>query len=368
MLASVEWGEFKLEELFQITGTKSLDSNAVVFEKVGINFIGRTFENNGIQGKIAPRDFSPNEPNTITATVIGNYKYVHYQKEPYYCSQNINKLKPKKIIEKWNDKIANFLIVNIQKFVSQYNGQQGGYKLFDIKSHKILLPIKNNKIDFDFMENFIAELEAQRIAELEAYLRITGLEDYTLTDEEQKAIECFENIKWKEFNLSNLFGPTSRGKRLKKSDRIPGKLPFITAGEANEGLSSWISNDVYKFSENTITIDMFGSAKYRNYSYGADDHVSVVHTENMSKNTAVFTTTSIHKASYNGQFHYGRNFYPKDADALNIMLPVNNINVDYKYMETFITAIHKLVIKDVVLYTNSKVQATKIVVDNYTEA
>lgn len=36
-------------------------------------------------------------------------------------------------------------------------------------------------------------------------------------------------------------------------------------------------------------------------------------------------------------------------------------------METFITAIHKLLIKDAVLYTNSKVQATKSVVDNYTE-
>jgi hypothetical protein len=40
---------------------------------------------------------------TITATVIGNYKYVKYQTEPYYCSQNINKLTPKSIIKKWNE-------------------------------------------------------------------------------------------------------------------------------------------------------------------------------------------------------------------------------------------------------------------------
>ena len=38
--------------------------------------MGRTFENNGIQGKIEKQKFEPNNSNTITATVIGNYKYV----------------------------------------------------------------------------------------------------------------------------------------------------------------------------------------------------------------------------------------------------------------------------------------------------
>ena len=28
---------------------------------------------------------------------------------------------------------------------------------------------------------------------------------------------------------------------------------------------------------------MFGSAKYRNYEYGADDHVAIVHTEQLPK-------------------------------------------------------------------------------------
>ena len=67
--------------MFEIEGTKSLDSNAIDFVSDGINFIGRTFENNGIQGKILKRDFEPNKPFTITATVIGNYKYVKYQKK-----------------------------------------------------------------------------------------------------------------------------------------------------------------------------------------------------------------------------------------------------------------------------------------------
>lgn len=35
---------------------------------------------------------------------------------------------------------------------------------------------------------------------------------------------------------------------------------------------------------------MFGSAKYRNYRYGADDHVAVVHTEPTRVNIKKKTT------------------------------------------------------------------------------
>ncbi|MCW1834590.1 restriction endonuclease subunit S [Pantoea ananatis] len=130
-----------------------------------------------------------------------------------------------------------------------------------------------------------------------------------------------DNVEWGDFNLEKLFGNATRGKRLKSSDRIEGPLPFVTAGEANEGVSSFIANDVTVFQENTTTIDMFGSAKYRSYKYGADDHVAVVHTENLSRPAAIFVTAAIHKSSYTGAFDYGRNFYAKDADQLNISLP-----------------------------------------------
>ena len=227
---------------------------------------------------------------------------------------------------------------------------------------KIQLPIKNNKIDFDFMESFIAELEAQRIAELEAYLLATGLKDYTLTDEEQKVLADFENLKWQSFNLEKLFGKSTRGRRLKSEDRIPGTLPFVTAGEAEEGVSAFIGNDVIVFSDNTTTIDMFGSAKYRNYKYGGDDHVAIVHTENLQKFAAIFVTAAIHKSSHTGKFDYGRNFYAKDADELSILLPVKDRKPDYATMETIISAIHKLVIKNVVLYADKRIETTKKVV------
>ena len=42
--------------------------------------------------------------------------------------------------------------------------------------------------DFEYMEKYIAELEGQRIAELEGYLVATGLNDYELTDEDKQTL------------------------------------------------------------------------------------------------------------------------------------------------------------------------------------
>ncbi|MFT4245913.1 MAG: restriction endonuclease subunit S [Micrococcaceae bacterium] len=169
-------------------------------------------------------------------------------------------------------------------------------------------------------------------------------------------------MTWASFNLENLFGKSTRGKRLKKADRVEGNLPFVTAGETDEGISGFISNEVTVFAENTFTIDMFGSAKYRNYKYGADDHIAVVHTENIDKYASIFVTASAHKAAHNGKFDYSRNFYAKDADELNILLPAKDGKPDYDFMQTLCSAVQKLVIKDVVIYADTKIATTKQIV------
>lgn len=126
---------------------------------------------------------------------------------------------------------------------------------------------------------------------------------------------------------------------MKSDDRIAGDLPFVTAGETNEGISDFISNATITFPTNTTTIDMFGSAKYRNYQYGGDDHIAVVHTENLPKFASIFITSAIHKAAHTGKFDYGRNFYAKDADELNIQLPIKNGQPDYAFMDNFIATL-----------------------------
>ena len=365
-------------ELFEVlTSKKRFDANKVQVFQDGKNpYVVRTSSNNGQRGFIVEDESYLNEGNTIsfgqdTATMF-------YQEKPYFTGDKIKVLKAKN--KKFNKNIAQFFISTMAKAFSTFSWGSSSFNVNIIENQKLTLPTQNGKIDFAFMENFIAELEAERIAELEAYLRVTGLSDYILTEEERAVLEAFrsgkiswggvklldkqqvKDIEWRVFNLEKLFGKSTRGRRLRSQDRISGNLPFVTAGEANEGISDFIGNDVIVFSENTTTIDMFGSAKYRNYKYGGDDHIAVVHTENLPKYAAIYVTTAIHKVSYAGQFSYSRNFYAKDADNLNISLPSLQGKPMYDYMEVFIRAVQKLVIKDVVQYAERKVAATRAVV------
>ncbi len=307
--------------------------------------------NNGQKGFINENPKFLNEGNTIsfgqdTATMF-------YQEKPYFTGDKIKILKPKE--KRFGKNNAQFFIAAMMKSFSSFSWGSSSYSVDIIKSQKVRLPVSiDNKIDFDFIESIITEIECVRINQLEAYLIKNELNDYHLTTKEKQTLVNFENLSWSTFNLENLFGKSTRGKRLKSYDRIEGTLPFITAGETDEGVSDFIGNIVNVFLANTTTIDMFGSAKYRNFKYGGDDHIAVVHTDRLPKYASVFVTSAIHKSSYNGQFNYGRNFYAKDADALNISLPVKDNKPDFETMETIISAIHKIVIKDVVLYIEEK--------------
>lgn len=77
------------------------------------------------------------------------------------------------------------------------------------------------------MESFIAELEAERVAELSAYLKVSGYDNYELSADEVDALRKFETLEWNSFNLKDLFGQSTRGKRLKSADRISGDLPLL---------------------------------------------------------------------------------------------------------------------------------------------
>ena len=336
----------KNDDIISINGSVPLVSNASV--------------DNGVMGFSELQALNRGNSISCSDTTLGA-ETMFYQKDDYIGYQHIQSLIPK--FEPFNKAIASFVISSARVSTSNNSYDYGNkFNRESMRKTMIFLPTKDNAIDFAFMESFIAELEAERLAELAAYLKISGLDNYELSEEEEKAIADYNSYVWKSFNLKALYGKSTRGKRLKSEDRIPGTLPFVTAGEAEEGVSAFIGNEVEVFEKNTTTIDMFGSAKYRNYQYGGDDHVAIVHTENVPMKAAIFVTSACHKAAHTGKFDYGHNFYAKDADALDIMLPAKNGQPDYQAMELLISAIQKLVIKDVVRYADRKIAATKQVV------
>ena len=372
-LRAVKWGEFKLGTLFEKIKvnslkykTKDLPNHKTL--EYSLPALTAGIENQGLN------NYVPNTGATILKNVISisangaNTGATFYQKREFTVLQDAYAIKWSFDKTTLSDNHYLFLTSCISKTIYgnyEWTNKAGWER---IKTEIIMLPIKtNDSIDFDFMDSFIAELEAEhvaeqeaeRIAELSAYLAASGLDNYELSDDEENALKSYQSLKWDTYNLEKLFGKSTRGKRLKGDDRIAGTLPFVTAGEVSEGISAYISNDVEVFGKNTTTIDMFGSAKYRNYRYGADDHVAVVHTEAVPMKASIFLTAAIHKAAHTGKFDYGHNFYAKDADALDIMLPTKDGRPDYDSMEALISAVQKQVIKDVVLYADQRIAATK---------
>lgn len=377
MLNGVQWGEYRLGDLFDIVGTKSLDSNAIAFKEKGINFVGRTGSNNGIQGKIDIQNFQPNEADTITATVIGNYKYVRLQKEQYYCSQNINKLTHKKeLISKWNDKIAYFFISYIQRFVSLYDSQQGGYTLDDIRNFKIRLPINNNQIDFNFMENFIAQLEATHLTEMEfnnkkeldAYLTAACLKDYELTDNERDAVEAFENnqVNLQEVRLEDLFEIKNTSSFNKDKLKKGVEYDYITRTSQNQGIldtTAFVNEENINpsgvWSLGLLQMDFF----YRKRPWYAGQFVRAIYPKiDLDEKSVKYFSTIFNQEKRNLLSGLVRDvdqkFYNTRSD-----LPVSNNEIDFQWIENFMSAIQKLVIKDLVDYNALKLKTTKNIID-----
>lgn len=357
-LKGVEWGEYKIIDVLNWQPQKEIDPLKLeqltdVTENI-YPFYGQSTTNNGI---ISYEKLTKNVLNNVegkpTILIHSNNQNIVYLETPFYLKDGHGATSVLQS-DKLNKINQMFIISAIEKVIKNKFAYNNKATKIELKKTIIKLPTKNGEPDYKFMEQFIKEMEDKYVVKLYDYLNINGLDNYELTKNEKQSINNFENLEWKVYNIKKLFGKATRGKRLKSADRISGTLPFVTAGEADEGISDFIGNNVQIFSKNTTTIDMFGSAKYRNYEYGGDDHVAIVHTEDLPMNAAIFVTSAIHKSSHNGQFDYGRNFYAKDADELYISLPTKDGKPDFDVMSTIVSAIHKLVIKDVVLYAHDK--------------
>lgn len=361
--------EFRIGELFEVTGTKSIDAGKLTFSDHGINFIGRTGEFNGIQGKIEKLDFAPNPANTITVTVIG-YKYVKYQEEPYYCSQNVNKLTPKFEL---NHLRALWLMSGISKFVGQYNGQYSGYKLEQLKNAVLYVPIyTDSHIVFDYMESFIRELEMERIRELDAYLKASGLNDTELTDEEKDCLEKFEKgeVCLKEFRIGELFEihPTkSYGYTNDKLFSSKGTVPVVVNSSQNNGIGGRVNLEptekriMITFSDTTTAESIFVQDEpFIGYS-----HIQGLypHQKNWSVESLLYFATLFRKNATQMKFDYANKFNRTKASNMTVSLPVRDDRIDFYTMETFIRIMEKLCIRSVIAWKNRLIETTKRVVN-----
>ena len=360
-LKSVEWGEFELDDLFD-SSNGNFDLQKTHINGKGNYVITAGLTDNGVMGKtdIEAKVF---DEKTITIDMFGAIFYRQF-KYKMVTHARVFSLKPKfPITEK-----QGLFIVNSFHFLSKKFGYENMCSWEKIKSRKIQLPTKNGKIDFEFMESFIVALEVERIEKLNKYLNDNELSKYNLTENEKQALDNFEELKWGEFKLVVLFDRIKTKKLPFKVDELSKQmegnytLPCLTSSFKNQGLNYFAPKDGATILKNVISLPS-NSDVYRAYFQSNEFTVLsdayairwILDDAKLKPNQYLFAVQGINKVtdlpiySYKnklGGWNVVKNKY--------IQLPIKNNKPDYEIMDTLISAIKKMEIKDVVLYVEKK--------------
>lgn len=360
-LQTVKWGEYEFCKIFnQIKQGRRLKKDDQLPGDIPFVMAGVT--NAGVVNYIS-NPVASFPKNSITVDIFGNAFYRNYA---FGAGDDTGVY--------WNDSIEYsesammFFSVAIQKALEGKFSY--GKKLRSSQSHhfKMQLPEKDGKIDFDFMEAFVAELEAERVAELSAYLTVSGFDNYELSDAELNALREYPNLKFDEFDILDVF-TVKNTSNLLSSDIVEnsGKTPYLCASSENNGVSSYIEyNKDYLEEGNCIFIGgkTFVVSYQETDFFSNDSHNLALYLNDSNKRTKLnqlYITTCVFK-SLSHKYSWGNSVSKAKIKCDKISLPVKNGKPDFEMMETFISAIQKLVIKDVVLYSDKKIEATKAVV------
>ena len=309
-----------------------------------------------------------------------------YRRKPWYAGQFVRKILPK--FEISSESVILF-------FSTLLNGLKRKLLTVLVRdvdetflNSTIQVPIKDNgDVNWEFITEFVAELEAQRIAELEvqriaelkAYLQVSGLDDYELSKEELKVLEKFsklENCDWGTYSIGSLFDRVETKKLSYKAKELPKQpmgdyiLPCLTSSFQNQGLNYYVPIDGVTILNDVISIPS-NSDVYRAYYQSKDftvlsDSYAIrwnVSENKLTPNQYLFMVMCINKVTDLPIYSYknklgGWNVVKRKS----IRLPKKDGKIDFVFMETFISAIKKLAIKDVVVYADKKIDATKKVV------
>ena len=260
-----------------------------------------------------------------------------------------------------------------------YGGYSGYPRKETLKKDVIELPKRNNQIDFEFMDTFIAELEAERIAELSAYLKVSGLDNYELSAEELKALQDYDSMEWREYRIGSLFSRISTKKLPYKAKDLPTEaidnydLPCLTSSFRNQGLNYFAPKEGATILKDVISIPS-NSDVYRAYFQSREftvlsDAYAIKWTDEdqeLSNYQYLFIVRAINKVTdlpiYSYKMKLGGWNVVKNK---NIALPVINDEIAFDFMEIFARAISKLAIRDVVRYTDNRIDATKQIVEKH---
>lgn len=234
-------------------------------------------------------------------------------------------------------------------------------------------------IDWQYMEDRIKELEEDRIKELDAYLKATNLDDYELTDEDEKVFALSsefvsnEASSWASFLVREVLNVEQTKSVVAKSNLIFGDIPYVTRTVSDNGYMGKCGNLEKMNQGNCITIGAeTGVAFYQPNDFVAGNKVYRLSRDGLGEKEYLFLASVLNMQTKN--YSYSNARIPEKIKSEFISLPViphadpehvyTVDDIDWKYMERYIRAIEKLTIADVVKYKDKVIDTTKMLVNS----
>ena len=371
-LRTVKWGKYKTSELFTPQKITNMLSKEDLSEKFTFPAYSSESTNNGIIGYTDTPEFICDDEHPVFVTFGDHTRSFNIATKSFSVLDNVKVLLP----SIHNIRCLLWIITAWQKQIPNL-GYARHWKI--AKNCIVELPTKDGEIDFDFMESFVAELEAQRVAELSAYLKVSGYDNYELSAEELDAFRSFNNLgdnNWGTYKVGNLFERIETKKLPYKAKELPKQptddyiLPCLTSSFQNQGLNYYAPKTGATVLSNVISIPS-NSDVYRAYYQTRDftvlsDAYAIrwkLKDIAISPNHYLFMVMCINKVTDLPIYSYKNKLGGWNVvKHKEIRLPEKDGKIDFAFMDIFISAIKKLSIKDVVKYTDAKINATKTVV------
>lgn len=372
----VKFKEFKIEDVLTWQSQKEIDPLKIpelTVESDSIYpFYGQATINNGIISYLSLTESVLNNPDgKPTILIHSNNQNVVYLETPFYLKDGHGATS---VLQSdfLNEKVALFLMTSIKKVITKKFSYNEKATKIALKNTYIQLPVnEKDKIDYKYMEEYISELEEERISELDLYLRVNHLEDYHLTDKEKKILADYRNgnITYKNFKIGDLFDihPT---KSYRCTNRLlfktTGKTPVVVNSSINNGIGGYVGLDptedgnMITFTDTTTSEGIF----YQPNDFIGYSHIQGLYPMNdikWSENSLLYFL-SLFKKNATGRFDYATKFTRKVAAEMLVKLPVNEKDeIDFDFMDSFMQIQKKMSIRDVVDWKNKIIATTRTV-------
>lgn len=349
-----------------------MKNNDIISEDGNVPLVSNSTINNWIMwySKLEPL----NKWNTLTCsdTTVGA-ETMFYQRDDFIWYSHIQHLVPK--FKPFNKRIAQVIISSCRISTWKKYDYWTKFNREAMNNTKIKLPTLNWKIDFDYMEQYIMFLEAERVEELEAYLLSTWLSDYKLTEKEKLSLDKFTGggmINFYNYKIWDLFEKVKVNYLKLKTSELPSiasdmfSLPALTAGIQNQGLNNFVPRKNATILKNVISISANGANTGATFFQSKEftvlqDAYAIRWKYNSFIPTNMqylYLTSAVAKAIY-WSYEWTNKAWWEKIKKESIVLPTINNQIYFEFMEDFISAIQKLVIKDVVIFTEEKMKAYK---------